>query len=244
MTFYQSILLGIIQGLTEFLPVSSSGHLVIFQKLLGLSSPPVFFDVLVHVGTLLSVLVYFKDNIIDFYKSHFWLIIIGSIPAGVVGLLLNSHTEVIFNSLELVGLALLITGFLLLSTNFLKVKKTDKLNFSKSFIIGIFQALAIIPGISRSGSTIAVGLWQGLKRKTAFAFSFFLSLPAIMAALGLQLSGVNFATIDWLATIIGFFTAFISGLLALKILEKMVLQGRLLYFSFYCFALGVLILLV
>ena len=178
MTLFEAVFLGLIQGLTEFLPISSSGHLVIGQKLLGFEYPPVLFVILVHCGTLFAIIFYFNKRIIVFYKSYnnLRLIFIGSLPAVLIGLFLNDYLEALFDSLIVVGLCFFITAGLLFLTNF--VKKANK-DFSKidgitSFKIGCLQALAILPGVSRSGSTISAGPWHGLKKETAFAFSFYL----------------------------------------------------------------------
>ena len=176
MTLFEAIFLGLIQGLTEFLPISSSGHLVIGQKLLGLEHPAVLFNILVHFGTLLAIILYFNKRIINFYKNfnNLKLIFIGSIPAVLVGFFLNDYLEALFDSLFLVGFCLLITAGLLFLTSFVKKADKDfsKINLATSFRIGCLQALAILPGVSRSGATISAGLWRGLKKETAFAFSF------------------------------------------------------------------------
>jgi len=246
MNYIEAVALGILQGLTEFLPVSSSGHLVIGQKLIGLSQPPILFDILVHLGTLLSVVVYFKNRFLKLKAKIILLIIIGTIPAGLVGLFLNHYIERIFDSLAGVGFSLLITSILLFSTKFIKdkFKQFNKLNWKNALFIGCFQALAILPGVSRSGSTIVAGLSQGLSRKNAFIFSFYLAVPAILGALVLQIPDI--ADLDSQSLnlgLIGTLTAFIFGLLSIKILEKVVYKGKLYYFAAYCLILGLLVLL-
>ena len=245
MTLPQALLLGLLQGLTEFLPVSSSGHLVIAQHYLGFISPPVVFDILVHVATALAVIVVMWSAIIKLNRQLVSLILLASFPAALVGLFLNSQIEALFSSLTLVGLALLITSLFLFLTKFIKKSSPAKPSFQNTFIIGLFQALAIIPGISRSGSTISAGLFQGLKPQTAFNFSFLLCLPAILGAQLLQLSQVvqiSSSTLPSLA--IGFLTAFFSGLIALKSLKKIVIQAQLHWFAIYCLTLGLFILLI
>ncbi|NIM03664.1 undecaprenyl-diphosphatase, partial [bacterium] len=189
MSYSQAIILAIVQGLTEFLPVSSSGHLVIFQKLFNLTEPPVLFDILIHVGTLGAILLYFRKEIVKISKKTIWLIFIGTIPALVVGLLLQGYISLIFDSLKLVGVTLLITaGLLFLSKQFSQLnRRFSHLKWLDALFIGAFQALAILPGISRSGSTIVSGMWRKLDRKTAFQFSFYLAIPAILGALTLQI---------------------------------------------------------
>jgi len=241
MTAFQAVFLGILQGLTEFLPISSSGHLVIGQKLLGLTTPPVFFDVFVHLGTLLAIICYFKQRIIAFYqkKDNLKLIIIGSLPACLAGFFLNNFLEVIFSSLKGVGFSLLITAGLLFSSLFTQGRKrVGELRGKDSLIIGLFQALALFPGVSRSGSTVTAGLWRGLKRKAAFNFSFFLGAPAFLAALILQLAEFGATDGQLKAGLAGFVFAFFSGLVSLKLFEKVVLKGKLFFFSLYCLFLG------
>lgn len=241
----QATVLGIIQGLTEFLPLSSSGHLVIGQKLLGFSKPPIAFDIFIHLGTLLAVLVFFRNKFLKISGKVFWLILIGSIPAGLVGLFLNQYLEIIFNSLLGVGLSLLITAGLLFSTRL--IKKTNKnlgqLKQRKAFFIGCFQALAIFPGISRSGSTVVSGLWQGLKREDSFTFSFYLAVPAMLGALMLQIPQLLNDNDQLTMGLIGLMTAFLTGFLSLRLLKKVVLKGKLHYFGFYCLILGMILLL-
>jgi len=244
----QAVFLGLVQGLTEFLPVSSSGHLVIGQKLLKLSHPPVLFDILVHCGTLLAIVFYFNKRLINFYKNinNLKLIILGSIPAALLGLLLNDYLETTFNSLLLVGLSLLATAGLLFSTRLVKKTNKDKeqLKAKDSFIIGCFQALALLPGISRSGSTIVSGLFRGLKKESAFLFSFYLGAPAMIGALILQVPNFSENSNQLGMGLIGLITAMFSGLLSLKLLEKVVIKGKLSYFGIYCLILGVAVLIL
>ena len=249
MDFFQALILGTLQGLTEFLPVSSSGHLVIAQKLFGFQQPPVLFDILVHLGTLIAILIYLrkqiKNQVVKNFKKGWQLIVIGTIPAGLVGLFLNHYLEKVFNSIFNVAICLLITAFFLFSTKL--IKKTNK-NFSQltqkdAWIIGVFQALAILPGISRSGSTVVAGLWQGLKKETAFSFSFFLAIPAILGALVLQLPKLSLTVSELKVDFLGMVSAAVFGLASLKVFEKAVLKGRLFYFGFYCLLLGIIILL-
>lgn len=243
MTPIQGLLLGLLQGLTEFLPVSSSGHLVIAQHLFGFSSPPVAFDILVHVATALAIIIVIWPVILKLNRRFIILIILASLPAALVGFFLNTQVEALFSSLPLVGLSLIITAFLLFSTSISK-KTLTQLNPKNSFIIGLFQALAIIPGISRSGSTIAAGLFQNLKPTTVFNFSFLLSLPAILGAQILHFNQLTQSTYFPPSTLVlGFLAAFISGFFSLKLLRKIVIKAQLSRFGFYCLALGVILLL-
>lgn len=271
MSSLQAILLGIIQGLTEFLPVSSSGHLVIFQHLFGLKEPAVSFNISVHVGTLIVVIIVFRreiwsilfsfvyslillfkkkrrfDDIIqdtDFKLSL--LIITGSFPTAIIGLFFKSIADKLFSSIMLVGLMLIVTGFLLLLTrNLNKSRKGINLfSFKDAAIIGITQGLAIIPGISRSGSTIAAGLFLGLDRETAAKYSFLLSIPAIIGAEILNLRDFSAGALFADTTILfGVAASFITGYCALKLLLYIVKKGNLHLFAPYCWAAGVFVLI-
>ncbi len=244
MSLVQALLLGLIQGLTEFLPVSSSGHLVIFQHLLNLSKPPVVFDILVHLATSLAVIIVIFDSLVKITFKQIKIIILASLPAAITGLLLNSQIEPLFSSLKLVGFALLFTSALLFSTKLIKATKNLKLTTNNSLLIGLAQAVSIIPGISRSGSTIVTGLHTGLSPITAFNFSFLLSLPAIFGAQLLQLNKLVALPLSQLPVLLaGFITAFISGLIALKLLKRFVINAKLHYFAYYCLILAALILL-
>ncbi|MEA3355348.1 MAG: undecaprenyl-diphosphate phosphatase [Patescibacteria group bacterium] len=242
MTLIQGLILGLIQGLTEFLPVSSSGHLVIVQNLFQLNKPPVVFDIFLHLATSLAVIIIIFNSLKKINLNQIKLILIASIPAGILGIFLNQRIESLFSSIKLVGYSLITTGLILFSTKLISRKKS-RLNPKKSFLVGLAQALAIIPGISRSGSTITAGLYQGLTPKNAFNFSFLISLPAIFGAQLLQLNKLNNLTPSELPVLaIGFLSAFISGLLSLKLLKKFVINSKLHYFGFYCLLLGTLLL--
>ncbi len=243
MTLRQALILGLLQGLTEFLPVSSSGHLVMAQKLLALEKPPVLFDILVHLGTFLSILLFLNRKIFLFFKkiSNLKLIFVSSLPAAILGFFLNDYLESVFNSLLIVGLCLFINSLLLFSSGLIKKmgKNLSQLKLKEGFKIGLFQALALLPGISRSGSTIVAGLGQGLTRQAAFLFSFFLGLPAMLGALLLQMPKISQNSDQLAMGLVGLLVAAFSGLLALKILYRIVTKGRLLYFGFYCLLLSV-----
>ncbi|MEW6679979.1 MAG: undecaprenyl-diphosphate phosphatase, partial [bacterium] len=192
-----SIILGIVQGLTEFFPISSSAHLVIIPSLLKIPFPSIFFDVCLHLGTLFAVIIFWFSKIKNITISLFklkrdddarlgLLIIVAMIPSGVIGALFKDPLEKLFESPIRVAFLLLVTGVLLFLTRFFKEKK-EKINLFDALIIGLFQGLAIAPGISRSGSCISSGLFLGLKRELAFDFAFLLSIPAILAAFILKL---------------------------------------------------------
>jgi undecaprenyl-diphosphatase len=247
MTALESLILGTVQGVTEFLPISSSGHLVIFQHLMGFDSPQLMFDVVLHFATLVAVVVFFFKDIIKLKKRYLFLLLVATLPAGLVGLLLNESIELLFSSIKLVSLLLIVTGvfnFLIdkLVTSNRPVIDVKKMSFKKSFGIGLLQALAILPGISRSGSTIFAGAWMGLKRLDAFKFSFLLSIPAIMGATLLQLIKVvkiHQLEIFNAQILFGFLSAFITGLLSLKLLKVMMEKAEFKIFGIYCVVLGV-----
>lgn len=270
MTTLEAIILGIIQGLTEFLPVSSSGHLVLFQQLFGLKEAELFFDVCVHLGTLVAVIVVFRREIRNIItallrlvslagqKEKFLqqvesnpdvkmalLIIIGSIPTAILGLMFHNIADKLFSSPFFTGLMLMVTGLLLWLTRRAKpdVKKTgfDGFSRTKAFIIGIVQGLAIIPGISRSGSTISIGLLLGINRETAARYSFLLSIPAIVGAGLLSLKdGLSQTDPVIRLSLLGAAAAALIGYGALKVLLRMVKKGHLYVFAPYCWLVGIL----
>ncbi len=271
MTFFQSFILGLVQGLTEFLPVSSSAHLVFFQFLFGFSDPLVFFDVILHLGTLVALLIYFAGDLAHLVRDSvygiFFLlrrkslkeifeiaphtrwalgIIIASIPTALMGFLLKDWFESLFGSLRGVSYQLFVNAAILWSTRY--YPKGDKtiqtarlLDF---FIIGIFQGVSIIPGISRSGATIATALLLGLERQTAFRFSFLLAIPAILGAGILECKhGFQSWHWGWPVLGIGFFASLIAGYFSLYILSKMIRKGQLYTFAFYTLLFGIVVLM-
>lgn len=253
MTALYAILLGLVQGLTEFLPVSSSGHLVIFQHILGVQESPLTFDVMLHMGTLLAVFVAFWDDIIDILKKPFtrltYLIVVGCIPAAIAGYLVAPVIEKAFESLLVVGLGLIFTGFALRfsekwSQEMIGLKDIPNTSYKDALFIGLLQALAIVPGISRSGCTIAAGLFAGMERELAARFSFLLSIPVILGAGIFELSDVSSSA--WSQNLVpytvGTLVAALFGYLAIKIVMRLVRHGRLSVFSYYCWAVALVTL--
>ena len=241
------IILGVIQGVTEFLPVSSSGHLVIAQNLLGINSPGNTLEILFHFGTLLSVIFVFfneiKSILMSLHERNTQILvvylIIATIPAVFVGIGFKDHLLGIFDSVKYVGLALLFTGSVLILS--LKFKHSQKKHsFFSSLAIGLAQALAIIPGVSRSGVTISMSIYLGIAPKEAAKFSFLLSIPVI---LGASLLGAfeleNDGMIDSLTVFVAIITSFIVGILALKLLLKMLEVGKFHFFGIYCLGAGI-----
>lgn len=266
MTLFQSIILGIFQGISEFLPISSSGHLVILQHFFGIKEGNLFFTEMLHFGTLISiVIVYFNDIIniiVEFFKmlgdgiknkkfkitndyqKLALLIIIGSIPTAIIGLLFEDFFEKLYSSSLLpIGIAFLVTGFLLWIANKKpkETKKVKEMTILDSLIVGTFQGIAIIPGISRSGSTIVAGLFRGFDRSLATEFSFLLALPATFGAGLLGIMDViktgSKTTVD-APLIIGILLSTIVGILAIKFLIKVLKKNKLHYFSYYLWIIG------
>ncbi|MDG1480969.1 MAG: undecaprenyl-diphosphate phosphatase [Myxococcota bacterium] len=250
-----AILLGVVQGLTEFLPVSSSGHLVLFHSFLGASGDQVMFDLVLHVGTLLPVLVVYREDLLGIVRDVFagevpflerrgvrllLLMIVGTIPTGIIGLLLEDVFEQLFSNVLSVGIALGVTGFVLWSTRYASPGKQDERTMPvwKAIVIGLAQGAAITPGISRSGSTIAAALLLGLDRETAARYSFLLSIPAISGAFILKLGDVEGGDVSLLPLIVGFVAAAVSGYLALRFLIGLVRRGDFSRFSWYLWPLS------
>ena len=244
MNILTAICLGILQGLTEFLPVSSSGHLVIVQSLLpGFTQPGVLFDVLLHFGTILAVIVYFRHMLFKISVKYILFLTIGSLPAAVLGFLFKSQFEAMFSSVKLVGVALLITGGINLLTHIVKLQNS-KLTPQKSLWVGLMQAVAIIPGVSRSGSTIMAGVVAGLSAAEAAKFSFLLSIPAVLGANLLELVSHPETQINWGPYLIAPLASFLTGLLAIGTVVRFLQGKQFKYFAVYCFIVGVLALVL
>ena len=253
------ILLGLLQGLTEFLPISSSGHLALAEQLFRIHKPGIVFDIFVHFGTLLSVLWVFRPRIARLVLAPIrggkdlrllGMLIVGAIPTGVLGLALDSVAEAAFVRSWAVGLGLLVTAsvlFFVERRGSASAKSLEQLNWREALWVGLAQGLAVLPGISRSGSTIAMGLFLGLRREDAAEFSFLLFIPAILGAtllkLGEALSQPGAHGALWGSYLAGTVVAFLSGILAIRFLMKFLRERRLTPFAVYCLALGLLALL-
>ncbi len=245
-----AIILGIVQGVTEWLPVSSSGHLVVAEYLLGLKQPVVF-DIILHLASLLVVLVVFRKDIISLAIGSVKLekeklrylafLALASLPIAFVGLFLNSYIKSAFQNIMAVAAFLAITGIFLFLTKFSKARKR-KASFVEYMAIGLAQAFAILPGISRSGITLSVALMLGIKGKDAARFSFLLFIPAIVGAFILEAPDLSKIT-DFGLLAYSFLAAFLAGLLSLKLVLMLVKNNKLYYFSYYCFFLSILIFL-
>lgn len=238
------IILGIIQGLTEFLPVSSSGHLAVFAKLLAIDQPGVLLDTVLHAGTALAVIWFLRERLMKLTVKDIKLIIIGTIPAGVIGVLFQSQVEGLFSILKLVGFAFLISAYINRQTD-KQTGSREHLDFIDAIYIGIFQAFAIIPGITRSGSTIFAGSKMKLTKRAAAEFSFLLSIPAILGANAVELlKHGGFSGLSMVDATFGFVASFIAGVLAINFLMRMLTEKHLTYFSYYLAIVGVLVILL
>lgn len=243
------IILGIIQGLTEFLPVSSSGHLVIFQTLLKVPES-IAFDTVVHLATALAVIIYFWREIIELFtvnRKMLWLLIVGTFFTGIIGITFKDYFESLFSSVRAVGGFLILTGiFILLGEWIGKGKrKLGDMNIWDAALIGLAQGCAIAPGLSRSGTTISASLARNLDRGLAARFSFLLAIPAILGAGLLQSKAIVRAGtlgIGIWPLVIGFIAAFVSGWIAIKIFMDMIQKTSIRVFAYYCFAIGVAVL--
>lgn len=259
MNLLNAIMLGLLQGVTEFLPVSSSGHLAIAQHFLpGFSQPGVLFDVLLHVATMGAVMLYFRrectllatapfrrDEQALLYRRLLWLLVLGSVPTAVIGLLFKDFFVGLFHNLTVVASMLMVTGTLLYVSERLRrgERKEDRLTWSDALLVGTVQGGAIIPGISRSGSTIAALLLKGVDGETAARFSFLLALPAIFGAALLSLGDMTaVATVELPGYLAGMLAAFVAGLLSIHLLLAVVRRRRLFAFALYCWLAGGLFL--
>jgi len=250
----ETIILGIIQGIAEWLPISSTGHLRLAEHFLLGEPMPILFDVILHIGTLIVVLAFFRKDIknilsalihLDFNSENgefVPLIIIGTIPTAFIGLIFSDQIESTFRTPMPIATALIICGTLLYTSKFSK-EDTDNITYKTALIFGTAQGIAIIPGLSRSGTTIAIALLLGLKREKAFKFSFLLSIPAIIGALGLTLikehealALTGFGTTEIL---VGVIIAMTVGYFALKLLHKAVENKKFHLFAFYCWLMGI-----
>lgn len=255
MSWIEALVLGIIQGLTEFLPVSSSGHLIIGGEIFGLSGEEnLTFAIVVHAGTVLSTIVVLWPEVSTLFKGFFsfkWnketqfvaKILLSMIPVCIVGLFFKDYVEALFgNGLLLVGCMLLITAALLAFSYYAKPRLKEEIGYKDAFLIGLVQACAVLPGLSRSGSTIAAGLLLGNKRELVAKFSFLMVIIPILGEAFLDMLKGGFSAeasgISAVSLVVGFLAAFVSGALACKWMIKLVSKGKLIYFAYYCMFAG------
>jgi len=243
MSLVSAIYFGLLQGLTEFLPVSSSGHLLLFRSLFAPYDSPLLLDIVLHTGSLLAILWFFKSIIFNKKEIKKLIIplLIGTIPAVIVGLLVYQRFQGIFSSPQLLGFSFLTTSIFLAIFSIIPWGKLSltKIPSFNAFIVGLFQALAIIPGISRSGSTIFACRLQKFNQKTTFAFAFLLAIPAILGSLVLSLKdGLTLGVVNPWPVLVGFLVSFVSSLFALKLLQILLRKKSLMLFSVYTFLLA------
>ena len=261
MNLIESTVLGLVQGLTEFLPISSSGHLVIFERFFHIKGDDLVFEIFVHFGTLMAVIFYFREKLLavagsimrSFSRARkpegdktnirlFWYLILGTVPAALVGLLFEDYIELAFASPRWASGMLLVTAAILLSTRW-AMREDRNLNTSRTIIIGFAQALAIMPGISRSGSTISAGMFLRMKKSEAAEFSFLLSIPAILGATVLQIpqfiSDITNADLV-INYFVGAVVAAVVGYVSIAYLMKIIKRGKFFYFGLYCAVVGLL----
>jgi undecaprenyl-diphosphatase len=268
MNIIQGIIIGIVQGLTEFLPVSSSAHLVFIQNILGVESS-LAFDTFLHLGTLIAVLWFFRWDIIkmlkswwlsigdilqgrfrqgfydDPYKRLAWYVILATIPVGIVGVLFEDSVDALFSgALYVPAFFLFVTGTILYLSQRMNSGNINLYNISKkeALFMGLGQACAILPGLSRSGTTIAAGLTAGLDKEFAAKFSFILSIPAILGAFVLQLKDIGSAMdVNFLPVFLGFIAAIIAGYMAIKWMLDLIQNKSLDIFAYYCWVVGIIV---
>ncbi len=255
MSWFEAVILGLVQGLTEFLPVSSSGHLTIAKQLFGIETGDLTFEIVVHAATVLATIVVFRKEILnllqDLFKfrwnggtRYFAMICVSMIPVLVVGLFLKDKVEAVFGSgLAVVGACLLVTAGLLMLSEILaaRAKKEGEMNFKTAAWMGVAQAVAVLPGLSRSGSTIATGLMCGTKRSEVAQFSFLMVLVPILGEAFLDLVGGEMTASSGIGTmplILGFLAAFVSGVFACRVMVALVRRAKLKWFAIYCCIVG------
>ncbi len=250
MQYLEAVILGIIQGLTEFLPISSSGHLVLFQKLFGLEEGNLTFDTMLHLGTLLAVFVIFRDDIVAMIKQPFSklsiLVVAGTIPTAIIGLALKDFFEQLFASGRTIGVEFIITGLILwwAESRPFGYKKIEDITLLDAGLIGVLQGAAIFPAISRSGLTIAGALFRGIERDTAARYSFLLSIPSILGAVVLQAKDIQkqgIGDVQLLPMLVGTIVSAVFGYLAIKWMLRLIAGGKLKLFSYYVWFLGLVI---
>ncbi len=258
MTLIQAIVLGLVQGATEFLPVSSSGHLVLLQYVWGMpEGVRVALTAVLHIGTAAAVVGYFRRRLIGILRGlaarqqesriQSWLMVgymaVGSVPAAIVGLLFRHRFEAVFSEPRFVGAMLLATGTLLFATRF-KGSGWRGQGWMVALVVGLAQAVAILPGISRSGATIAVAIYLGMTRRDAFEFSFLLSIPVVLGAAVVELRGIDYGLVGVAPVVIGIGVALLAGVGALVLLRRAVLGRWFHWFAGYCWVAGLLVLLL
>jgi len=258
-SLWEACLLGVVQGLTEFLPVSSSGHLAVVQHFLAPmpAEQKVAIDVALHIGTLAAVIAYFRRELLEMVRalvarqstgyawSWIWLLALGTLPAAAIGLALKHRIEAAFDSLPAIGACFLVTGTLLFLASAVRgaQRTEEKLDARDALVVGCFQAVALLPGVSRSGSTISAGLFRRARADVAAKFSFLLAIPAIAGAVASEGKAFLALSPELRGPLaVGVVVAAVTGIAAIALLLRLVRGGKLRYFAYYCWALGVAVL--
>jgi undecaprenyl-diphosphatase len=242
------VFLGLLQGVTEFLPVSSSGHLVLFQHIFGIKEPELFFDILLHVATLAATVLFFRNELTEIIRSsvrrdkhgltYLYQVFIATIPTILIGFFIAQHFEYVFASLAVVRIGFMATALILIIPVLFPLKSNGEITGLRAFLIGTVQGLSVIPGLSRSGSTIMTGVISGVNFQSSFTFSFILSIPAIIGAtIHHVINGKISTTFSVPAMVLGFLAAFFSGYLSLAILKKVIIKMKMHLFGYYLIAL-------
>ncbi|MGQ9707048.1 MAG: undecaprenyl-diphosphate phosphatase [bacterium] len=265
MELLKFIILGIIQGLTEFLPISSSGHLVITEHIFRINLPGIVLEVALHFASVIAIIFFLREKIwkilLGLFKgrelaknsfNYLTAIIISIIPPAIVGVFLKEKIEVLFDNPQAVGISLLFTGGIVLSIPFIKRAEENPSSVDRSFltalivglVVGVFQAFAIVPGISRSGATIFAGVLTGLTLASSADFAFIIAIPAILGAVIMEISDAikSISDFNWLYLLVGFIFALIFSIIALKWLYSTIRKGQVKYFGIYCLILGFFII--
>jgi undecaprenyl-diphosphatase len=258
MNLFQSVILGLVQGIAEFLPISSTGHLVLVPAFFNWAEPPLVFDTTLHLGTAFALLFYFRKDIWEILKTTLTSklnfnnlglkILVGSIPAGILGVLIGDYIENVFRDPKYVLVFVTLGTLLMYCAEYFgkRIHSFEKINFKFSALIGAFQALALFPGVSRSGATISGGMLFGLDRESASRFSFLLSLPIVLAAALFKGLGsyTQLISMNLWVVFAGFIVSFVSGLIAVDFLLKFLRKGNLYPFIIYRVILALVIGLV
>lgn len=250
MSILIALILGLVQGITEFLPVSSSGHLVLLERIFGIQNNIIFFDIILHLGTLLAVIFVYKKSILELIKHPFSkkmrMLIVGTIPTVIIALLFKNLFQSAFSG-DFLFIGFLTTSIFLLIADYVdkKVKNNKNISYNNMLVMGIFQGFAILPGLSRSGSTTTSAIVMGIKKEDALEYSFLLSIPIILASLLYEIlfAEVNFTALQISPIIIGFITSFIFGIISIKFMIKIVKNNTYKYFTIYLLILSLILIL-
>jgi undecaprenyl-diphosphatase len=252
MSIFEIIISGLLQGVTEFLPISSSGHLVLLHNFFGYEEPLVLFDIFLHIGTLLAVLIYFAKDIKDMIinkRKYLGFVVLSVFPAALIGIFFENSIEKVFANSVLVGCSFLLTSALLFIAQVVTsraVEMNKHVDTKRSVFIGFAQAIALLPGVSRSGMTVSFGMISGISPEGAFKFAFLMSIPAIVGGLVLKLTdslSINMIAANWKGYLLGMIVSFAGGIVCLPILKEIIKRRHLYVFGIYCLFLGITVII-